>query len=156
MVGRQDWPSPIEELHREMERFLDHFTRGKRPSVLFSERAWAPPVDVYETDDLAVVLIELAGVQKDEIRIEVEQDHLMLRGVRRPPYRGVQRTFYALEVPYGAFERVIQLPFAVDAAAAEASYRDGFLEIVLPRLRQAEPRRVPIRSADSIEESQGQ
>src|SRR5881409_3086346 len=110
------WPPHIEELQREMERFFDYFYRGKRPRVLFSECAWAPHVDVYEADGLAVVLVELAGVPRERIQIEVEHDRMTLRGERRLRHRGQRRTFHALEVPYGAFERRIQLPFAVDPA----------------------------------------
>jgi HSP20 family protein len=157
-IGRQpNWPPHIDELQREMERFFDHFHLGKRPQVVFSEQAWAPHVDVYEADDQAVVLVDLAGVSKEQIQLEVEHDHLKMRGERRPSHhRGDERTFYALEIPYGAFERLIHLPFPVDSSRAEASYRDGFLEIVLPRVRPQEPRRVQIRTQEPGVGSPGQ
>jgi len=149
MIARDPfWPPQMDELQREMERFFDYFQHGKRPRVVFSECAWAPHVDVYEADGQAVVLVELAGVPKERIQIEVKHDQLTLRGERRLRHRGDKRTFYALEVPYGAFERRIRLPFPVDPARAEAAYQDGFLEIVLPRVTPDEPRRVPIRSAE--------
>lgn len=134
-----------------MEHFYDQVSRGKRPRVMFSQRAWAPHVDVYEAAGQAVVLVELAGVPKDQIQIEVEGEQLTLRGERRPPHRGTERVFFALEVPYGAFERKIRLPFPVDAARAEASYSDGFLEIVLPGLTPQRPRRVSVQSAEPTE-----
>ena len=144
----QSWPPQIDDLQREMERFFDHFHRGKRPRVVFSECAWAPHVDVYEADGQLVVLADLAGVPQDRIQIEVEDGQLRLRGERRLHHRGDERTFYALEVPYGAFERVIPLPFPVDPGRAEATYHDGFLEIVMPRVEPQQPRRVPIRTSD--------
>jgi len=141
----------MDELQREMERFFDYFQRGKRPRVVFSECAWAPHVDVYEAAGQAVVLVELAGVPKERIQIEVDHDQLTLRGERRLHHRGDQRTFYALEVPYGAFERRIRMPFPVDPTRAEASYQDGFLEIVLPRLAPDQPRRVSVRIVEGAE-----
>jgi HSP20 family protein len=142
-----DWPPRIDELQREMERFFDHVQRGKRPRVVFSEQVWSPQVDVYEADGQAIVLVDLAGVDKDQLAIEVEHDHLTIQGERQPSHhRGMKRTFYALEIPYGAFRRVIYLPFAVDPSRAEASYRDGFLEIALPRHELHQPRRVSVRT----------
>jgi len=153
MIARDpSWPPQLDQLQREMDRLFDYFQHGKRPRVVFSERAWAPHVDVYEADGQLVVLVELAGVPKERIQIEVKNDQLTLRGQRRLRHRGDQRTFYALEVPYGGFERRIRLPFAVDATRAEASYQDGFLEIVMPRVMPDEPRRVPIRSPERREQ----
>ena len=146
-----EWPPRIDELQREMERFFQHLHGGKRPRVLFSACAWSPHVDVYEADGQAVVLVELAGVPKDEIQIEVEHDHLTLRGERRPPHRDDARAFYALEVPYGPFERLVHLPFPVDTGRAEASYQDGFLQIVLPRVTPQQPTRVSIRTTEPTE-----
>jgi HSP20 family protein len=151
MLRQPNWPPRIDELQREMERFFDHFHRGKRLSVVFSERCWAPHVDVSEANDQAIVLVDLAGVPKDQIHIEVEHDHLRLSGERQLPHRGEDRTIYALEIPYGPFERLIHLPFPVDSARAEASYRDGFLEIVLPRVLQQESHRVPIRTQENLD-----
>jgi HSP20 family protein len=148
-IARQpDWPPRIDQLQREMERFIDHLHRGKRPRVVFSEWAWSPNVDVYSADDQAIVLVELAGVPREQIQIEVEHDHLTLRGVRQPRHHGDGRVVFALEVPTGSFERQVHLPFPVDASQASASYVDGFLEIVLPR-STSEPRRVPIQSTES-------
>lgn len=136
----------IEELQREVERFFDHVQRGKRPRVVFSEQAWSPNIDVYEGDGKLIVLAELAGITKEQIEIDVEDGQLRLRGERRLRHRGDERIVHALEVLYGAFERRIPLPFPVDPTRAEATYRDGFLEVVLPRIEPRQPRRVPIRT----------
>jgi HSP20 family protein len=145
---QQEWPPRIDELQREMERFFDRFSHGTRPRVVFSECVWAPHVDVYDTGENAIVLVDLAGVPREQIQIAVERDQLTLSGERRPPHQMEGRTIHALEVPYGAFKRTIYLPFAVDAARADAAYRDGFLQITLPRIEPQEPRRVPIRTPE--------
>lgn len=131
-----DWP-------REMERYLAHFNRaGKRPTIRFTERAqpspiWTPALDMYETDDAVVVLLELSGVDADQTDVHVEPHRLTVSGVRREqhgPYApDERRSYHALEIPYGRFERSVHLPGGIDTDAAQASYRDGLLEIRLPK-----------------------
>jgi HSP20 family protein len=145
---QQQWPPRIDELQREMEQLFDRFGRSPRQRVVFSECVWVPHVDVYDSGDAAIVLVDLAGVPREQIQIAVERDQLTLSGVRRPPHPPEGRTIHALEVPYGAFKRTIYLPFPVDANRADAAYRDGFLEITLPRVEPQEPRRVMIRTPE--------
>src|SRR5438094_9803697 len=138
-----------EDWQREMERYLAHFNRhGKRPTILFTQHvhpAWTPAIDMYETDSEIVVLLDLAGVDADKTEVQAEAHELIVRGVRRerhaaPPANG-ERSYHALEIPYGRFERTIRLPLDVDTESASANYRDGLLEITLPK---RQPRQVPI------------
>jgi HSP20 family protein len=132
----EDWP-------REMERYLAHFNRaGKRPTIRFTDRAqpspiWTPALDMYETDDAVVLLLELSGVEADQTDVHVEPHRLTVSGVRREqhgPYApDERRSYHALEIPYGRFERSIHLPAGIDTEAAQANYRDGLLEIRLPK-----------------------
>ena len=135
---------PIDDWQREMERYLAHFARtGKRPSVLFTHTAhaapsWTPAVDVYETDAALVVLLDLAGVDPERTEVHAEPYLLKVRGVRRERHfaggeSDESRTYHALEIPYGRFERTVRLPAGLDTDAAQASYRDGLLEITLPK-----------------------
>jgi HSP20 family protein len=140
-----------DEWQREMQRYLAHFHRaGKRPTILFAHHAqaspvWSPALDMYETDDAIVVLFDLAGVDAEKTEVNAEPQVLTVRGVRRerhvPEGPNEQRSYHALEIPYGRFERTIQLPPGVDTSAARASYREGLLEITLPKRL---PRQVPI------------
>jgi HSP20 family protein len=134
---------PPEDFQREVERYLQHFARtGKRPTIIFTQHArstpgWTPAVDMYETDDSLVVLIELAGVDADKTEVHAEPSMLTIRGVRRERHDAQdpdeQRTYHALEIPYGRFERSVRLPAGIDTDAAEATYHDGLLEIRLPK-----------------------
>jgi HSP20 family protein len=148
-MATDDW-------QREMQRYLAHFNRaGKRPTILFthtkSTTVWTPAVDVYETDEMIVVLFDLAGVDAEKTEVHAEPHLLVVRGVRRerhgPPE---QRTFHTLEIPYGRFERTLHLPEGTDTAAASASYKDGLLEITLPK---RQPRQVPISRQDAADDS---
>ena len=133
-------PSP-DDWQREMERYLAHFARsGKRPTILFTEHpqltpTWTPALDMYETENAVVVLLDLAGIDPNTTDIQAEANHLVIRGVRRERHAGssTERSYHALEIPYGRFERSLPLPAGLDTAAASASYRDGLLEITLPK-----------------------
>src|SRR6266849_1607886 len=132
MAHDDDW-------QREMQRYLAHFHRaGKRPTILFTPHAqpspvWTPALDMYETSDSIVVLLDLAGVDAEKTEAHAEPHVLTVRGVRRerhaPEGPDERRSYHALEIPYGRFERVVQLPPGVDTSAAHASYREGLLEI---------------------------
>lgn len=99
-------------------------------------QTWVPNTDICERDDSVVVRVEVAGVPAESLEILVEEDALVIRGVRENP--AIDETaagyrFRQLEIEYGPFQRVIPLPFAVNADRAEARLRNGILEVKLPR-----------------------
>ena len=150
-MANDDW-------QREIERYLAHFTRaGKRPTIVFAHHGhtspvWAPALDMYETDDALVVLLDIAGVDASQTEVHAEPNLLTVSGVRRerhsPLGHNEQRNYHALEIPYGRFERSVHLPPGIDTAAARANYRDGLLEITLPKRL---PRQVPISVDDQAQ-----
>jgi HSP20 family protein len=149
-----------EQWQHEMQRYLAHFNRaGKRPTIVFSQHAqpspvWTPAMDVYETGEALVILIDLAGVDAEHTEVHAEPNLLVIRGMRRerhaPAGPDEQRSYLALEIPYGRFERSVRLPAGLDTSAAHASYREGLLEITLPK-RMA--RQVPISVEDGAHAS---
>lgn len=144
---RRDWTEVVVSMQREMERLLGDFTSRKPPSVRFSPKAWAPDVDVYETADEVVILVELAGVKQEEIEVEVHGTALIVRGERRDIKQGVRRSYSQMEILWGPFERSITLPTAVQVEETKAFYEGGFLEIVLPKLDMKTSRKVEIRGS---------
>jgi HSP20 family protein len=141
-----------DDLQREMERYLAHFLNSrKRPTMVSTQhshatQSWTPSIDMYETDDAVVVLLDLAGVDASQTEVQAEPHVLIVRGVRRERHvTGTQRSYHALEIPYGRFERVLRLPTGTDTSAAQAAYRDGLLEITVPKTR---PMQVPIARPD--------
>jgi HSP20 family protein len=93
---------------------------------------WRPVVDLVETADAFVLYAELPGVERDDVTLESDGRSLELAGQRRPPEHG----FLRLEGSWGSFRRHLELPEAVAADAIEAHFRNGILEVVLPK-RQA-------------------
>jgi HSP20 family protein len=144
MAYDDDW-------QRQVERYLEHFARsGKRPTIVFTQQAqlepvWTPAVDMYETRDAVVVVLELAGVEPDQCEVQAEPHRLVVRGTRRERRaaggdQGGRRTYHALEIRYGRFERALPLPPTVDGTGSTATYRDGLLEISLPKRQPARVR----------------
>lgn len=106
--------------------------------------AWAPPIDVYETEDRYVLTIEVPGVTRDDIDVAVQDNRLRLRGVRpaRPADGGTVH-FHQVERGHGSFERTFQFADPVETDGISADLRDGVLTITLPKAATP-PRRIQV------------
>lgn len=133
------------DLQQEMERYLQHVARGKRPMAVFSRSSWQPAIDVYETADAVVALIDLPGVSQESIDLVVARNSLSIRGERHVGDDRGDRTYSCIEIPFGPFERTIEFSASVDPDGATASYNAGFLEVRMPKAQPAGPRRVSVR-----------
>ncbi|NIM06372.1 MAG: Hsp20 family protein [Armatimonadetes bacterium] len=103
--------------------------------------AWSPVVDIYEVPDALVVEAELTGMKQEDVDIELTGDTLTIKGERQP---SPEREFLRQERSYGAFQRAFTLGVPVDQTKVKARYRDGLLEITLPKAKQARPKQVKI------------
>ena len=94
---------------------------------------WTPAVDLYETADRFVLSIELPGLTRDQIKIELQQEILTVRGERAVQHEeGAQ--FHRVERGHGPFARSFSLPNPADADRVQAEFRDGVLTVVIPKL----------------------
>ena len=109
--------------------------------------SWAPTVDIFERGDDLVIRAELPGVERDDIDVRVEDNTLMLSGERKRESEFDEENAYRLERVYGKFLRSFRLPKTVDATRIEASYKNGVLEISLPKAEEARPRKIDISAA---------
>ncbi len=98
------------------------------------ERAhWTPNTDVYKTDEGLVVKVELAGMRSENLQITVEGNKLRISGERPDGCRSAKFNFLAMEIFYGAFENVLEIPSDYDLSLAKATYQNGFLRIDVPQ-----------------------
>ncbi len=98
-----------------------------------SSRVWSPPTDVYETEDAVVVRLEVAGMQDAEFSISLEDRVLTIQGSRADlPER---RAYHQMEIHFGEFRSQVVLHWAVEQESIEATYIDGFLRLVLPKVK---------------------
>ncbi len=132
----------LQTLQSEMNRL---FTTAFDPSTT-GGRGWLPPMDLFETADDFVLRADLPGLRQEDVKIEVEDNHLTLSGERARDPREGQDGFYRLERPAGAFTRMLTLPKGVDAEAISAAFDNGVLEVRIPKPEQAKPRRIEIQA----------
>ena len=106
---------------------------------------WVPNTDVYATDNGLVVKVELAGMRSEHLEITVEGNRLRISGNRPDGCRAAKCSFLVMEINYGPFESVLELPPGYDLSQAKAAYLNGFLRIDVPMVqRPAKSSTVPI------------
>ena len=132
-------------LQGEMDRmFGDVF--GRRISEE-STLPWAPPVDVEETADRYLVRAELPGLKQEDIKITVEDNRLVIHGEKRREAEKSGTNYHRVERVFGQFERSFTLTHAVRQDRIEAIYRDGVLEVHIPKAEEAKAREIEIKVA---------
>ena len=107
--------------------------------------AWAPALDISERKDAYLVTVELPGVEADDLEITMEDGLLTIQGERLFAHDSSEQQFHRVERRYGAFRRSITLPAQVQAEQIEASFDNGVLQIVVPKMEEATPKRIQIR-----------
>ena len=106
---------------------------------------WVPNTDVYATDSGLVVKVELAGMRSEHLEIIVEGSRLRISGTRPDGCRAAKASFLVMEINYGPFESVLELPPGYDLSQAKAAYLNGFLRIDVPLVaRPSKNTKVPI------------
>jgi HSP20 family protein len=143
--GPTRW-SPERELQRlrtEMDRLFEEVF-GDGGEGRWQTGMWAPPVDLYDTDDAFVLKAELPGLGKDDIQIEVHDRTLTLRGERKQETEAKEERYHRRERTYGSFQRSFWLPTIVDAEKIQADFKNGILELRLPKSETAKPKRIAI------------
>jgi HSP20 family protein len=105
--------------------------------------SWAPPVDVAEENDKILVKIEVPGIEEKDLRVTFEDGLLTVSGERQFE-RKDERNYHRIERAYGSFTRTFSLPRSVDAGAIMANYRNGVLEIEIPKKEEAKPKQIAI------------
>lgn len=108
---------------------------------------WAPPVDRFEKDQNLMIRAEIPGVDKSDLDVHVENGVLTIRGARKRDAAVDEGSAYRFERTYGTFVRSFTLPTTVDGSRIAATYKDGMLQIAVPKLEAAKSRRIDIHAA---------
>ena len=125
---------PIRDLLAIQQR-LDRFAPGPA--------GWSPPVDLHETADRYVITAEVPGLEREDVRIHVQDGHLTLSGAR--PERAVAcEQYHRIERGHGTFSRTFQLPLAITVEGITADLKDGVLTVVVPKADDPTPRRIRV------------
>lgn len=128
----------------DIKTMYDNFFSSQRPLFSLSERFWNPPTDIYETKDSIIIKIEIAGMRKEDISIALEGDLLVVSGTREEDVPIKKENIHLIEVHYGRFQRVFNLPPQLTLSHIVATYKDGFLKICMPK-SESKKREVSIK-----------
>lgn len=106
--------------------------------------AWAPAVDVYETENELVIKADLPDVSEKDLDVRVENSMLTIHGERKFEQKVKEENYLRMERSYGSFSRSFSLPNSVNTEAIKAEYKDGVLNITLPKRAESKPKQVKI------------
>jgi HSP20 family protein len=128
-----------------MRKLFEGQSTGKEESARLNKPAWIPAVDAWETTDGYHLLFDLPGIAKDEISIEVEGDQLVIKGERK---LNEDIKYLRKETPYGSFFRAFTLEVPVEQEKIKATFKNGVLEIILPKKEEVKPKQISIEIAE--------
>ena len=132
----------LSHMERELRRMLRNFeSTGEEPA---SMAMWAPPVDIFETDNEVVVRAELPGMDQKDIDIRIDNNVLTIKGERKIDQRVKEENYHRIESMYGSFIRSFTLPATVDPDNVKAEYKSGILTVTLPKKEQSKPRQIKV------------
>lgn len=118
-IIRKSFPEIIES-RREIQRSINWRVRSS---------VWTPPTDVYETEQKFIVRVELAGMREEDFEVALDEGLLTISGIR--PDSNERRAYHQMEIWFGKFEVIIDVPVPVNIDASTAEYKDGFLVVML-------------------------
>jgi HSP20 family protein len=145
-------PSVFEQMDRLFEDFLGRrFVSPWWPSIRWPEIRWpegmevSPSVDVFEEKDEIIIKAELPGMVKDDVNVNITENTLTISGEKKKEEKVEKKDYYHLERSYGSFSRSLRLPADVQTEKAKATFRDGVLEIRVPKTEEAKKKEVKVK-----------
>ena len=124
--------------------FNESFGRTRDLDEEVSLNDWSPPVDIYETGDGIVLKVELPGVNKDDVSVEVKDNVLTLKGERLLDPKIKDEHYYRKERSFGKFNRSFSLQETIKPDLIKASFKDGVLTVAIPRPEEEKPKQVTV------------
>ena len=146
-------------VHVKWEPFRDLMTMQDRMTRLFDEtlsriwkeegpqRVWSPLVDILERENEVVLKVDLPGVNQNDIDIKVEESTLIIQGERKLIQETPHGNYLQIERPYGTFQRTFAIPRMIDQERIKASYKDGVLQVVLPKREEVSPKQIAVEES---------
>lgn len=145
---REEWWDPFKELseiQKEMNRLFSlSFAREAGKDTGLLEGAWTPAVDIYDSKDNILVKADLPGLKKEDIEVTVHKDFLIIKGEKKQEKEIKDKDFVRSERFTGSFQRAVRLPAEVQADKVQATYKNGVLELILPKSEKSKPKQIKI------------
>ena len=139
--------NPLQELVAMSNRLNRTLNDPYAPRTEDAFGAWTPAVDIFEKEAHLVIRAEIPGIRMEDMDVRIENGVLTLHGERKQDTEAREDNAYRLERIYGVFTRSFSLPTTVDAAKVTATYKDGVLEVSVPKVENAKPKQIEIKAA---------
>jgi len=124
--------------------FDDAFPRPAGEEEDLAVCAWRPLVDIYETDEGIAIQVDLPGVQKEDVSVEVKNNLLIIQGQREVNLAVPEERYYRRERSCGTFQRSFSLRTAIAPESIKASFKNGVLTVKIPRPEEDKPKKVSV------------
>jgi HSP20 family protein len=124
----------MENSECRFEQTLEEMFCAINPVFKLSDRTWSPSMDMYETPEEIIIVAEVAGVEKEELEVEINAKAVRVSGSRKEIPRMRNANYRLAEIRYGGFERILFLPSLVDPEVVSASYMNGLLQIRIAKI----------------------
>jgi HSP20 family protein len=139
VIARWDPFRDLEDLQERVNRIFQE-RMGRTEAA---QKTWAPVVDAYEDENNIVLMVELPGLRREDIDIEVTSDAVTIKGERKFE-ASEQKNYVRVERPHGPFARTFAINVPINTGGVKASYRDGVLEIIVPKSEETKPKKVEV------------
>lgn len=124
--------------------FEDAFPRAAQGDEDLSASAWHPLVDIFETDQGVSIQVDLPGVNKEDVSVEVKENVLTIRGERKLDQAVADERYYRRERAFGSFQRSFATHTLISPGDIKATFKNGVLKIEIPKPQEAKPKQVPV------------
>lgn len=124
--------------------FEDSFSQTGMKNDELSTHTWKPNVDIYEVDDGIIIKVDLPGVKKEDVSVEVKDNLLTLKGIRLEDPEVQDNRYYRKERGSGPFHRVFTLQYNVQPDTIKASFKNGVLKVRVPEPEEEKPRKIRV------------
>jgi len=135
----------IDHMNGQIHRLMSEFLKDMKPLGYQPDRVFHPPMDIYETEEHLVIVLEIAGMNPEDIHVTFDKNLLSIRGRRTEAGLKAKTRLHQMEIDYGPFERTLRIPFPLIVDEFKATYQQGLLTITVPKRMESFPRSLEVK-----------
>ena len=137
-------PRDLMNIREEIDKVFEDFFDWTRESKSLMQSDWTPSVDISETDDDIIVTAEMPGMDQKDIKLMIRDNTLTIKGEKKREEEKKEKNYHRIERSYGCFERSFTLPVNVETDKITATYKNGILNITIPKTEEEKPKEIAI------------
>jgi len=137
-------PKDFDQFQEQVHRLMGDLFKDVKPLGYQPDRSFSPPMDIYETEDNLVVVMEIGGMKAENIQVTFEKETLSISGNRAEPSSPPKTRLHQMEIDYGRFQRTLRIPFPLKTDDFKATYRQGLLVVTVPKVKEPISRKVEV------------